>query len=36
MEANQKEAEWPIRDSSLGNSQLGLFVFEDKGSDIAE
>lgn len=36
MEANQKEAEWPIRNSSLGNSQLGLFVCEDKGSDIAE
>lgn len=34
-EANQKEAARPIRSSGLGNSQLGLFVCEDKGSDIA-
>lgn len=27
--------EWPIRNSGLGNSQLGLFVREDKASDIA-
>lgn len=33
METNQFK--WPIRNSSLGNSQLGMFVCEDKGSDIA-
>lgn len=36
METNQKSAEWPIINSRLRNSQLGLFVREDKGSDIAE